>query len=394
MKKIILLLLIFSLIPSLFSCTTPPETPPTSEEIEVTIEPEYTDESPFDFVLTSLNSRLYKVYPEEGIIMPACSDPLCKHKDISCPFTKTSAIRTYGNLLYYTRYNADQRCAFKICSYDFSTDEYSLLYEVDKNEHITYLHVSDKYLYFNVLSDWKKGNENSAIRLMRYELENGEVKVLEDKLPDYTYVLCEEEGRLYWRNGTGYFSTDLDYQNKKENDKGYSPGNVTGGYAIESIKTGNILGTSGAKFPEREILKVDLKTRKKSVLIESTGTHPMLYNGKVIYTRDEKAVFIGETYDNIDGKGIKIYAKLGNKLYIRNIDGSEDRLLCDFTGNNLMIQVSGAAGSYYYGKGDYIVYRVWYYEPVKGKPEYIQQGDDRLLVINIVTGEYKILSAE
>ena len=63
------------------------------------------------------------------------------------------------------------------------------------------------------------------------------------------------------------------------------------------------------------------------------------------------------------------------------------------SGTGCKLEVSGVAGDYF-GKGDYVVYKVSYYEPVKGKPEYIQQGDDRLLVINIVTGEYKILSAE
>ena len=101
MKKTILLLLTFSLILSLFSCTTPPETAPTSEETEETIEPEYTDESPFDFLLTSISNSLYKVYPEEGFLLPACSDPLCNHKEGTCSLTKICDLQVKNNLLYY-----------------------------------------------------------------------------------------------------------------------------------------------------------------------------------------------------------------------------------------------------------------------------------------------------
>ncbi len=393
MKKTLYIFSTFFLILSLFSCTTPPERIPTSEEFEETIEPEYTDESPFDFVVTSLEGRLYKVYPEEGFLVPACADPLCKHKDGSCPLTKMSAHEYKNGLLYYTRYNADYRCVYKICTYDLFTGEYKVLYEIDKNNNMLHFYVTDRYLYFNVLSGWQGGSATSNLCLMRYDLETGEAKVLADKLPDYTQILCEKDGRLYWYNSTGFFSTDFDYENRKDDERGYHYGYVTGEYAVEINKTGEIIGESGKKFPEKEVIRVDLKTGEKSIFIESTGTSPMLYNGKVIYTRPEGTVYLGEAYDSYTGKGIKIYDKYGSKLYIRNIDGSDDRILCDIGGNNCALGSSGAAGDYF-GKGDYIIYKVSYYEPVKGKPEYIQEGDDRLLVINIVTGDYKILSAE
>ena len=54
MKKTILLLLTFSLILSLFSCTTPTETTPLSEETD-TLEPEYTDESETGYLLVHID---------------------------------------------------------------------------------------------------------------------------------------------------------------------------------------------------------------------------------------------------------------------------------------------------------------------------------------------------
>ena len=78
MKKTIILLLILSLILSLFSCTNTPQTAP-STEIEKTFDPANNGESPFDFILTQVGEVIYKVYPEEGVLVPACPDPLCKH---------------------------------------------------------------------------------------------------------------------------------------------------------------------------------------------------------------------------------------------------------------------------------------------------------------------------
>ena len=137
-----------------------------------------------------------------------------------------------------------------------------------------------------------------------------------------------------------------------------------------------------------------MKTGEKSVLIESTGSTPVAYKGKVIYTRVEKALFLGRGLHYINGKETLIYDKFGGKLYVCNIDGSEDKLLCDIAGNNCILDSGAYTIGGVYGAGDYALWKLWYYEPAKENPKVLQRGKDRILAVNINTGEYKILSAE
>ena len=147
MKKTILIFLTLSLILSLFSCTTPPETTPTSEE---TIEPEYTDELPFNFALIIIDKIMYKVYPEEAAVVPACVDPLCKHSNDSCPMTRIADSFVKDGLYYYVRCSDDRMMyGTKICTYDLISGEYKVLYKTENyDDSITFLQEADNYLFF------------------------------------------------------------------------------------------------------------------------------------------------------------------------------------------------------------------------------------------------------
>ena len=43
----------------------------------------------------------------------------------------------------------------------------------------------------------------------------GETIVLADKLPDLVAPLVAKNNRIFWQDGTGYYSTNYDYENKK-----------------------------------------------------------------------------------------------------------------------------------------------------------------------------------
>ncbi|MBE6550778.1 MAG: hypothetical protein E7665_01450 [Ruminococcaceae bacterium] len=393
MKKIILLLLTFSLILSLFSCTMPPETALTSDTNTESSKSDYT-ESPFDFVLVSVDSILYRLYPEEGMLIPACVDPLCKHSEGSCPLTKVGGLIISGDIIYYTRF-IDTRGVYqnRICSYNLFTGDYKVLYKADSSaESILYLTQAENYLFFNQHNPMLS-IDNRRICIMRYDLDSGKAVVLAEGLPDTVSPSAAKDGRMYWYGAKTNYSTDFDYKDKRENDYGVSELYSSGGYQLKTVITKEIIGSSGNRFPEKKIYRVDIETKEESVIVESTGTSPILYKEKVIYTRDEEAVLIGKGYDDYKKKEYKIYDKFGSKLYICNIDGSEDRLLCDISGNYCALDHgSGAIG--YKGSGDYVIRRVWSYQPIKDKPELIERGADKFLIINIVTGEYKIVGAE
>ena len=112
----------------------------------------------------------------------------------------------------------------------------------------------------------------------------------------------------------------------------------------------------------------------------------------MIYTPIEDAVFLGKKFSG--GEEFSVYNKYGNKLYICNVDGSENRLLCEIKENNFefLRAFPGVAGVF--GMGDYIIHKLICYRPMKNKQEYIEKDQEKILVVNIVTGEYKILSVD
>jgi len=300
-----------------------------------------------------------------------------------------------GDVLYYSRKSSGVSTdpIDKICTYNLFTGKYDVVYETKKSEEsITYLYVTERYLFFNLFNSNISSHNDRRFHLIRYDLQTGESLALAKDALDSIQALSSENGRIYWYDGVNHYSTDFEYKNKKDNDRGFHKNTSTGGYGFSFTPTGEILKTpniNGSACPEYRITRTNLKTREESVLIESTGTMVVPYNGKLIYTRPEPAVVIGK-----GANGTNIVDRYGSKLFICNIDGSEDRFLCDISGNNCVLFLMSRAIGGKYGVGDYVTWHLWYYEPVKGKPDVLQRGDDRVLVVNINTGEYKILSVD
>ena len=70
--------------------------------------------------------------------------------------------------------------------------------------------------------------------------------------------------------------------------------------------------------------------------------------------------------------------------------------LCDLKGNNVAISVSAGILNGKYGVGDYVAYSVWRYKTVReedGK-NIVERISDGYVVINIKTGEYKIVGVD
>ncbi len=153
MKKYIYLLLALLLTVSFFSCTKPSETAPISGETDMS-EIVYTDSSSLGFVIVGkdngdISYNLYKIYPEEAVMLPLCPDPLCKHDSESCPFFDVNpTIRLDGDVAYYLRSRNDMKLFKTICRYNFYTDKSEVLYETEKNSGISSFRAYKKYIFF------------------------------------------------------------------------------------------------------------------------------------------------------------------------------------------------------------------------------------------------------
>ncbi|MBE6552099.1 MAG: hypothetical protein E7665_08195 [Ruminococcaceae bacterium] len=387
------MLLTFSLTLSLFSCTTPPETlSGSSDDTEETREIKYSDESDYDYLIVLLNnSMMHKLYPEEGIVVPLCPDPLCKHNSQSCPFFQASpSICKRGNIIYYLRKGNSQAYYLDICKFDLDSGKYEVLYGANGFT-ISGLYATEDYLFFKAMS--VRPNEGTGYKVMRYDIKTKEVVELmtEYVVGDLT-LLNHDAERLYWSESRIYYSTDYDYKNKKENDRGFHANMSTGDYSFS------------IDFPDavsnlRQITSFNRKTGEEKVIVESTRGLLIAYKGKVIYTLPDEVVFIGNKISGSSEKTVGVYDKYGGKLYISNADGSDAKLLCDLTGNNCALDMGPTTVGGCDGVGDYIVWPLWYYETVDEENNIVKRRPftgrfdfpDKFAVINYKTGEYKII---
>ncbi|MBE6552317.1 MAG: hypothetical protein E7665_09315 [Ruminococcaceae bacterium] len=389
MKKIILLLLIFSLILSLFSCTTTPETTPLSGETD-TSEPEYTDESETGYLLVHIDKILYKLYPEEAVMVPLCPDPLCKHNTNSCPFFQVDVnVRFIGEKMYYLRRGDAIGFYSSICSFDFEKGEMEVLYEPKKNT-VADLYATEGYLFFKLMI--LEADKDSTYKMMRYDIKTKEVLELTDEYQlGRPTILTIEGDRIYWHESGYFYSTDLEYKNRIDGDRGYAAAFVSGHKKYENINTGKF-AASGPTMLLRGVNDVTGETTK---VIDEMATFPILYNGSIIYVKPNEKTLIGYQKSE-SGYFNRLYDKTGGKFYICNSDGSKDIELCDLKGNNVAISVSAGILNGKYGVGDYVAYSVWRYKTVReedGK-NIVERISDGYVVINIKTGEYKIVGVD
>ena len=92
---------------------------------------------------------MYKIYPEEAVMLPLCPDPLCKHNSESCPFYNINpTMYTIGDTVYYLRKSGGSKLENTICSYDFGTDKFKVLHEVEKGYYIMCFRPYEKYIFF------------------------------------------------------------------------------------------------------------------------------------------------------------------------------------------------------------------------------------------------------
>ncbi|MBE6552164.1 MAG: hypothetical protein E7665_08530 [Ruminococcaceae bacterium] len=394
MKTHTLTLLIIVIILSFSSCTIPADTISLSKE-NVPYSTLYTDSSPLDFIIVGVtNNRLvdmYKIYLEEAVMLPLCPDPLCRHNSASCTFFDINpTIYLDKETGYFLRSTSEIGNFKQICRYNFYTDKLEILYEVEKGSCIHSIRPYEKYIFF--LKESRGADKKSNFYMMRYDKDTGKVKQLAKEDTFNISILNSENDRFYFCLGDDiFYSTDENYENRRENDKNSPPRNITGDYHFITQNAGREEGRVLTSVTE--IKRADGEDK---VIIEKSATMPIFYNGNIIYTIPEKRYPIG--YIEVSGKDDPepIYEYCGGKYYICAPDGSNKRLLLDISGENAVVPPGSPTFGDILGSGDYIILKLKDYKVLKESDEkdrkIMEPAGDKYISVNIKTGEYKTVS--
>ena len=385
-KTLISLFLLLSMIFTSFSLTScsdkkqPPE-----------IDNSYTD----NYIYTKQGGVLYKINPTTAYATPVCPDPLCMHNDKSCYFYGMSEgdVKILGQYIYYMRDSKLWEYHKTLCRFNLESGAYEVLYQAEEGS-ITDMFASERYVYFNYVT-LNEGKYEYYI--YRYDIAAKKSERLSDKFDDAQNAYAIDGERVYWEgalSGDTKYSTTLGYKDRRDNDekKNHTSNENTGKYYYRLERS----GFHQESYSDlQRLIRVDLATGEEVTVFEDLSCAPIIHDGKIIYSKLDEPRYMGEVLDEETGKYKSYYDKWGGKYYICDSDGSNERLLCDFSDTKYISQFHPNTIGLKRGVGDWIVTWMQTYVPESddgsGK---VKRGDNVYLLINIVTGEFKEVQFE
>lgn len=358
-----------------------------TKEAPQEIDVNYTD----NFIYANMNGTFFRFCVDNATASPLCPDPLCGHNDEGCPFFHMEGTPVFrGQYIYYLSGGSEYGGATRLCSFNLQTGRYKVMYTADGGT-LSGMNAAGEDVYFN-LNRFSEDGEVSFL-LMKCHIKNNTITSLtDDGLPVPQNLIAAHDGRLFWNTGAGeYYSTDMAYQNRIDGDRGYAERLSSGEYSFIVEPTGEVKGVPGSKLPAFRLLRKSRMTGETITVIPEMCSFPAIYQDSILYFRFQDMVpFIGYMKDGLSGEQIAVTDKNGGKLYICDLDGKGERLLCDISDSGCTftgaVGVSGKSGT-----GDYIGIELYTYDR---DGEYVRRGKSALLLINIKTGENKIVRTD
>ena len=351
-----------------------------------------TDEYVDNYLYTMIGSTLYRISPYSASVVPVCPDPLCFHNDSGCPFFNVdeTSIETVGKYIYYLKDGSGWgEYMERLCRFDRESGVFEVVYEPEEGSLLN-LSLNTDELYFNLAYIDK--NLQNTFDVCRLELSDGSVEILSDEPTKESHrFMSEKDGRLYWRSNNDfvYYSTDRDYKNRIDGDRTDKIEKVSGDYYYRLEANGVYKDTYAYCY---KLTAVNSVSGEEIVISEELAGVPVIYGGKIVYTKNGEAKYLGLVFYDDSDEPKEYYDQSGGKYYICDPDGSNERLLCDLDGMGCEIMWHSTM-LIRDGVGDWIAVEAYHYtEPDENG--IIERDDNVYLLINIVSGEVKVAEVE
>ena len=365
-KLVIILVLIICVI---CSCQQKqPERPAyekiTSSEMDNSVIETGTIAGDYIYNVTRFSSYtlLMKYHIPTGTAATVCQDPFCTHSNMTCPFAITaSSMASIGNVLYFSKRIDDQT---HIRSYDGDDMKIEEIYV--SNGVLSKLFSYNYYLYFSETLPTGVEEEYKTV-IYRLDTQSGALDTINCGHPLAT-IYEVKDNKIIWKEGNHYFSTDLE-------------GNCEDVFEFNFCQQwGNYLYSwEFADENYQKMYRKDLTTKEEILIFDEEIYSFFFYGDKILYLKPVENPKVW--HSDVTGD---FYDILGGNVYVMNLDGSNKRLLCHV--EDCVILSTSMYRNNELCCGDWIgLYTNHFYESPTG-PELT---DTDLLLVNIVTGEYK-----
>lgn len=381
MKKQLWMIALLAFCILLCSCEQkPPERPPfesiTSSELadgEVktgTVAGDYI----YRAIHVANKGLVIKYHIPTGTATTVCRDPFCDHDAVTCPFALgPSQISAIGNVLYYVVRNEDNE-QMHLRSYDGDSLKIEEIHT--SNGVIGNLFAYNYYLYF--FEKLPTGlEEEFKTTVYRLDTQSGALDVIDCGHP-LAKIYSVEDNMIIWEEGNKYLSTDLDGDGTDVYTFDY--GRQWGGYRYrwEVHETGNIM------IFDQTIYRQDPVTKQEIVVAQHIGPS-YFYGDKILYFMYDENPRVWAVLDGLDYTD-----RFGGDVYVMNLDGSDNRLLCHV--DDCVIGMTSTSRNNEYNCGDWVGIDV---ENIYQRPNGPELTDEftstDMLIVNVVTGEYRLI---
>ena len=317
---------------------------------------------PGDYLYHSNDGVLLKYHIPTGTVSTVCPDPFCTHEEWSsaCEFQVSwPRMAAIGNTLYYI-VESDEQIHLR----SYNGDDMKIEEIRTSNGMIGNPFTYNYYLYF-----WEKlptkVEEEFKYTHYRLDTQSGVLEVI-DCGYEAARIYTIEAGRIVWKRGNEYFSTDLNGDDEDVYVMNFSRpyGNYT--YRWEC--------SEDYKYYTK-IYRKDHTTGEEIVISDEKLEFFYFYGDKILYFKpvENPEIWYSDEYGTS-------YDTLGGNVYVMNLDGSDKRLLCHV--DDCPILGMSSHRNNQLCSGDWVGILTWcIYDGG------VQETD--MLIVNVVTGEYK-----
>lgn len=316
----------------------------------------------------SVNDILIKYHIPSGTATWVCQDLFCTHDEsMRCPFAVTpSGYAAMGNLVYYAKEIDGQ---WRLRSYDGDSMQVQEL--LVSNGVINRLFTYNYYLYFSESERVDRSLINTTV--YRWDAQSGKTETIDCGYPG-AEIEKIEAGRIVWKKGDTYFSTDLDGEDERDYSQIFQRewGNYVYSWKVDSNAWYEMLWS------------MDLTTGKKTLIGEDISFF-YFYGDKVVYLKyldTPRKVVTKET-------GKELIDQYGSEVYVMNADGSNNRLVCNL--DEFVFGGTSFRRNNEFVCGDWIGISSSNYYPNENTWGGAAFCTTDMLIINVVSGEYKLI---